>query len=89
MLAIVVSFFIYKIPTFIRISQLIFLIGLLSEPTFKLCKDGVRVVNVARGGIIDEADLITALDSGKVAGAALDVYVTEPPKGNCLFSVII
>ncbi len=39
------------------------------------------MVNVARGGIIDESDLIDALDSGKVAGAALDVFVSEPPSG--------
>ena len=55
--------------------------GLLSKPTFELCKDGLCVVNVARGGIIDESDLIDALDSGKVAGAALDVFVNEPPSG--------
>eukprot|EP00794_Sanderia_malayensis_P003085 gene3085-3550_t len=54
--------------------------GLLSHPTFKQCKDGVRVINVARGGIIDEADLLEALESGKVAGAGLDVFVSEPPK---------
>ncbi|XP_065053865.1 D-3-phosphoglycerate dehydrogenase-like [Rhopilema esculentum] len=55
--------------------------GLLSQKTFNLCKDGVRVINVARGGLIDEGDLIEALDSGKVAGAALDVFVSEPPSG--------
>jgi len=46
---------------------------------FSQMKDGVRIVCAARGGIIDEAALITALDSGKVAGAALDVFATEPP----------
>lgn len=54
--------------------------GLLNTEQFKYMKDGVFVVNCARGGIIDEAALIEALDSGKVAGAALDVYPTEPPE---------
>ena len=42
-------------------------------------KTGVRIVNCARGGIIDEEALYEALASGKVAGAALDVYAEEPP----------
>jgi D-3-phosphoglycerate dehydrogenase / 2-oxoglutarate reductase len=41
-------------------------------------KDGVRLVCAARGGIIDEAALVAALNSGKVAGAALDVFSVEP-----------
>ncbi len=45
---------------------------------FKKMKDGVRILNTARGGIIVENDLIDALESAKVAGAALDVYETEP-----------
>ncbi len=45
------------------------------------------MVNVARGGIIDESDLIDALDSGKVAGAALDVFVNEPPSGKKLYDI--
>ena len=56
-------------------------LGLLSSKTFQLCKDGVRIVNVARGGLVDESDLLVALDSGKVGGAALDVFVSEPPTG--------
>jgi len=48
-------------------------------------KPGVRIINCARGGLIVEADLKAALDSGHVAGAALDVFVTEPPKDNPLF----
>ena len=42
-------------------------------------KDGARIVCAARGGIIDESALVAALNSGKVAGAALDVYAVEPP----------
>jgi len=42
-------------------------------------KDGVRIICAARGGILDEAALLSALNSGKVAGAALDVFETEPP----------
>jgi D-3-phosphoglycerate dehydrogenase len=46
---------------------------------FARCRPGVRVVNMARGELIDEDGLLAALDSGHVAGAALDVYTTEPP----------
>jgi D-3-phosphoglycerate dehydrogenase len=46
---------------------------------FSEMKDGVRLVSAARGGIIDEAALVAALNSGKVAGAALDVFEQEPP----------
>lgn len=53
--------------------------NLLNRDTFKLCKKGVRIVNCARGGIIDEAALVEAIQSGQVAGAAFDVFVTEPP----------
>lgn len=46
---------------------------------FSQMKDGVRIVSAARGGIIDEKALLAALNSGKVAGAALDVFAEEPP----------
>jgi D-3-phosphoglycerate dehydrogenase len=53
--------------------------GMLNRKAFELTKPGVLLVNAARGGIIDEADLFEALESGKVGGAALDVFVEEPP----------
>ena len=56
--------------------------GLLNKAAFDKMKDGVMIVNCARGGIVDEDDLQEALDSGKVAGAALDVFASEPP-GEC------
>ena len=59
--------------------------GILGADAFTKMKDGVRIVNCARGGLIDEAALKDALDSGKVAGAALDVYEVEPAKENILF----
>lgn len=48
--------------------------GLLNDSTFAQCKKGVRVVNCARGGIVDEGALLRALRSGQCAGAALDVF---------------
>ncbi|MBV9507417.1 MAG: phosphoglycerate dehydrogenase [Acidobacteriia bacterium] len=53
--------------------------GMLSREAFGQMKPGVRIVNCARGELVDEAALAEALASGKVAGAALDVYSTEPP----------
>ncbi len=52
--------------------------NLLNRETLARCKRGVRIVNCARGGIVDEAALLEALESGQVAGAALDVYEHEP-----------
>jgi D-3-phosphoglycerate dehydrogenase / 2-oxoglutarate reductase len=48
-------------------------------------KEGVRIVNCARGGLVDEAALRSALDSGKVGGAAIDVFTEEPATENVLF----
>jgi len=47
-----------------------------------MMKEGVRIINCARGGVIDETALADALTNGKVAGAALDVFATEPPNVN-------
>lgn len=52
---------------------------LMGPMAFSQMKDGVRIICAARGGIIDEAALLDALNSGKVAGAALDVFAAEPP----------
>jgi len=54
--------------------------NLISKPQFARMKKGVRIINCARGGIIDEQALIEAIDEGIVAGAAFDVFVEEPPK---------
>ncbi|HXD00036.1 MAG TPA: phosphoglycerate dehydrogenase [Verrucomicrobiae bacterium] len=53
--------------------------GMINAAAFAKMKTGVRVLNCARGGIINEVDLCAAIKDGKVAGAALDVYETEPP----------
>lgn len=52
--------------------------SVINEREFSLMKDGVRIINAARGGVINESDLLKALDSGKVSFAALDVYENEP-----------
>jgi D-3-phosphoglycerate dehydrogenase / 2-oxoglutarate reductase len=52
---------------------------MIGAQSFSEMKNGVRIVCAARGGIIDEAELVKALNSGKVAGAALDVFSVEPP----------
>lgn len=53
--------------------------NLIGEDTLARCKPGVRIVNVARGGIVDEAALLKALEAGTCGGAALDVFQEEPP----------
>ena len=57
----------------------------LDAEAFSKCKDGVRILNVARGPLVVDEDLKDALDSGKVAGAALDVFRTEPVTDHPLF----
>jgi D-3-phosphoglycerate dehydrogenase len=59
---------------------------LLNEKTFGMMKDGVMIICAARGGVIEEQALIAALETGKVAGAALDVYEKEPP-GACALTM--
>src|SRR6185295_13260667 len=53
--------------------------GLIGREAFAKMKKGVRIVNCARGGIVDEAALAEALRAGQIAGAALDVFAEEPP----------
>jgi len=60
---------------------------LINKETIKIMKTGVRIINCARGGIINEKDLYDALKEGKVAGAALDVFEKEPPEDNPLLSL--
>ena len=59
--------------------------NILSKENLAKTKKGVRIINCARGGLVDEAALKEALDSGHVAGAALDVFQTEPAKESPLF----
>jgi D-3-phosphoglycerate dehydrogenase len=61
--------------------------SMLNAAAFDKMKDGVRIVNCARGELINEHDLEQALLSGKVGGAALDVFSQEPPKGLALLTV--
>jgi len=55
--------------------------GLINSQVLSACKPTVRVINVARGGIINEEDLLAALNDGRCGGAGLDVFESEPPKG--------
>ncbi len=53
--------------------------GMINSESLAKMKEGVRIVNAARGALINDVDLAAAIESGKVAGAALDVYAVEPP----------
>lgn len=61
--------------------------GLLNDAAFARMKHGARLINCARGELIDEGALYSALKSGKLAGAALDVYQKEPPGNSDLFTL--
>ncbi len=60
-------------------------VGLLGERELRLVKPGVRIINAARGGIVDEHALAQALKDGRVAGAGIDVFATEPCTDSPLF----
>lgn len=60
--------------------------NIINNDTISTMKQGVRIINCARGGIIDENAIIEGIKSGKIAGAAFDVYEKEPPKENSLLS---
>jgi len=60
--------------------------GIIDARALGVMKDGVRLINCARGGLVDEEALAKALHSGKVAGAAFDVFIEEPAKQNVLFT---
>jgi D-3-phosphoglycerate dehydrogenase len=61
--------------------------NIINAESIAKMKDGVRIINCARGGLIVEADLIAALKSGKVAGAGIDVFEVEPATDNELFNM--
>ena len=62
-------------------------VGLIGEAQFNIAKPNLRVINAARGGIVDEAALYEALKSGRIAGAGLDVYAKEPCTDSPLFTL--
>jgi len=61
--------------------------GVINAKTLAKMKKGVRIINCARGELIEDADLVAALKSGQVAGAALDVFAVEPPKESPYFEL--
>jgi D-3-phosphoglycerate dehydrogenase / 2-oxoglutarate reductase len=62
-------------------------VGLLGARELALVEPGVRIINAARGGLVDEAALAEAIRSGRVAGAGIDVFATEPPTDSPLFGL--
>ncbi len=60
--------------------------NIIDKAAIAKMKDGVRIINCARGGLVVEEDLAEALKSGKVAGAGIDVFTVEPAENNILFS---
>jgi len=61
--------------------------GMIGAKQLALAKKGLRIINVSRGGVVDEAALAEAIRSGKIAGAAVDVYEQEPPKDSPLLGL--
>src|SRR3981081_3830853 len=61
--------------------------GMINASSIKKMKKGVRLVNCARGELVNESDLVQALKQGRVAGAALDVFAEEPPKNSPLLAL--
>ena len=59
--------------------------NIISADALNKTKKSVRIINCARGGLVDELALAAAIDNGHVAGAALDVFVNEPATDNILF----
>lgn len=64
------------------------LVDLINATTLAKCKKGVYIVNVARGGIVDEEALLNSLKLDHCGGAALDVFVEEPPKNPVTLELI-
>jgi len=63
--------------------------GMISKPELETMKPTARILNVARGGMIDEDALVEALDAGTIAGAGIDVFTSEPPKPDSSASRLI
>ena len=61
--------------------------GILNKNNLSKCKDNIKIINCARGGLIVEDDLIELMNQGKISGAALDVFSEEPPKNKKLLNV--
>jgi len=62
-------------------------LNLINKDTIAMMKDGARIINVARGGVVNEEDLYEAVKSGKLAGAAIDVFAAEPTTESPLFEL--